>query len=398
MRRTTTHVLVVLLIVCTAIAFLQGSIVLGSGRQYGDSPRTTQIVRSYYASLNSFLAGGDKEATPFLNTGDPDRADLGDDALVLEAVRATYPNLQLRPGEVYGAADLALSQVTAVGGAANLPDWINGGAAPAFPSSIDSLRIEHGTVVNRLSSARIPVLAQTVAGEGVDFRLDQPSHLKAAELVLSSSSPGSAFVSVAGPGFVLPVDGAFGVTGNGLLRASNPSNGTNRSIQVGEKTIFSGESVLVIPRGRAVLSPIGEAPVRAMLLAMVPTQPEPRYAEGRVDPRGPETLEDVLRRLTVEDPSEGIWFGSLQMLASAPGEVQPGLLSMDITRLFVPTGEAVRLSSRSYQIIALLRTEDAWSALGLLDTVNSTNALWKLETVRVCWNGAGKSPHRTCTG
>jgi hypothetical protein len=393
MRRNASPILVVLLALCCAVAMLHVSIALGSSHQFGDSPRTTQTVRSYYASVNSFLAGGDLDQ---LVAGRTSESDLDDVPLMLGAIRATCPCLRLVPGVIENSGDLALAQITAINGGPALPSWINGGVGPAFPSSIDSLRIEHGQVIERQSSARVGVLAQPQAGAGIDFRLDNPSHLKVAELALSAPDPKIAFVAVSGPGFVIPIDGPLTVKGNGLLHVTNPLDGTDRLIQHDEEAVITGEEILVVPRGQSVLRPADRSTPRLLLLAMVPAHPEPQDSEGRRGPDGPESLEDVLRRLTAQDGSERIWFGTIRLFASAPDEMQPGWLSMDVTRIVVPAREDVRLSPLDYQLLAKVRVDDAWSELGSLETINATDSMWVLETVRACWRGVGNLPLGGC--
>jgi hypothetical protein len=78
MRRNASPILVVLLALCCAVAMLHVSIALGSSHQFGDSPRTTQTVRSYYASVNSFLAGGDLDQLVAGRTSESDLDDIPD--------------------------------------------------------------------------------------------------------------------------------------------------------------------------------------------------------------------------------------------------------------------------------------------------------------------------------
>lgn len=386
MRFSFSQVLALLLVLCSAVALLHVSIALGSSSQFGDSPRTTQVVRTYYASVNGFLAGGDAEGSMSFAV---DGADTAEDVVMTSgAFRATYPNVRFHPGEVSEAGDLVLSQVAATDGEANLPIWINDGVGQPFPDSIDSLRIENGEVVERLSSARIGVLAQPLAGNGVDFRIDQASRLKIVEFVLSAPSSRSAFVAISGPGFVLPLDGAFEVAGNGVLQVSNQRDGTTRVLPSDQKAVFSGEEILVIPQGQAVLWSTGHSQVRLMLLAMVPTDPWAQHVERYIEPKGPETFEHLLDRLTVDDALQSTWFGSIQALAVAPIELQAGWLSMDMTRIFVPAGEHVRLSSQGHQLIAVVRAEDTWNELDAFELTNASGSTQILEAVRACWRGA----------
>jgi hypothetical protein len=398
MRPSFSQVLAIVLASCSAVALLHVSIALGANRPFGDSPRTTQTVRSYYASVNRFLASEDGNEPLPLFPGSSRGPDPENDSSIWCAIRSTYPNLQLEPGDVSGSSGLAISPVAAINGGSALPAWINNGIGPPFPNSVDSLRIEDGAVVERLSTARIGVLSQEVAGNGIDFNLERPSQLKVAELVVSARDSGRAFVAVSGPGFVVPIEGTFTVTGNRLLQRADPCNGTNRLLPSDQHTVFSGEDILVIPRGQAVLWPVGHASVRLLLLAMVPTQPGPGDAERYSDPRGPESLEAMLKRLANEDGQTPTWFGAIQALAVAPHEVQPGRLSMDLTRIFVPAGETVRLSPRGYQLVALDRVDGARSEVDAFDMINTSNTMWFLETVRVCSHTPEHTPQRICDG
>jgi hypothetical protein len=396
MKRSLSYVFVVLMLLSTSAALLQVSIALGANRPFGDSPQTTQTVRSYFASVNSYLDGEDVRELPF--SLDEDSSAIGADNgnVILGAIRSTYPHLQLVPGEISGSGDLALAQVAAVNGAPSVPSWINDGVGQPYPTTIDSFRIEDGKVVERLSSGRIGVLSQTVAGTGIDFELDAPGILKVAELEISAPGARGAFVAVSGPGFVVPLEGAFEVAGNGKLLAVDPWTGKSQQIPTGEKIEFSGESILVIPGGQAVLWNTGSEPIRLMLQALVPAQPESHSAERYVSPRGSETFEDVLNRLTVEDGRTEIWFGAVRILGVAPREIQPGIVAMDFTRIVVPAGETVRLSPQGHQVIALLQGDAGWSGLDSLEATSASDELQILETVRACWRGSTHAAAESC--
>jgi hypothetical protein len=395
-QRGVSQVLAVLLTLCTAVALLHVSIALGAPAQFGDSPRTTQIVRSYYASLNSFLADGDLADLDQLIAGRASEANLDDIALTFGALRATYPHLRLEPGEISGSAELALAQVSAVDGESALPTWINDGVGQTFPSSIDSLRIENGQVIQPQSSARVGVLALPLGGAGVDFRLDRPSHFLVAELVLSAPDPSSGFVAISGPGILMPVEGSFVVEGNGVTQVMDTLHGTARIIPSGETAVVAGQQILIIPRDRAVIRPASGSRPRMAYMAMIPAHPGSRDLEAREGPRGPESLEDVLRRLSTDDSKERIWFGAVRLLASAQEMMEPGWLFMDATRIVVPAGEAVRLSPRDYQLIAMIRADSAWAELDTFETTNLSNSIWMLDVFRACWRGTGYQPLVAC--
>ena len=88
MRISFSQVFTVLLVTLSAVALTQVSVALGSSHGYGDSPNTTQTVRSYYASINAFLSGGDAVD------------ELAEPSPLLGALRSTYPNMRFEISDI----------------------------------------------------------------------------------------------------------------------------------------------------------------------------------------------------------------------------------------------------------------------------------------------------------
>jgi hypothetical protein len=385
MHRHISQFVVVLLLALSSFALLRVSTTLGSSNLGGDSPHATQTVRSYYAALNRFLAGGDIEEMSRYFAAEAPATEaptvVGDDhldqALAFAAFRSTFPNLKLELVETSTAGNLVIARTVATTGEASLPYWLNGGVGAAYQPGVESFRVENEQIVEHWSSARPTVMAQSLILPGVRFWLDRPARLMVSELVVTAFESQTNCVSVTGPGLVIPKTGALTVEGDGQLRIASWVDGTSALIPLGEEAIVSVGQILVIPRGQAVIRQSGDQRTTILLMSLVPSGPEPQARELDGSHERIETLGDVLREPSTAPAN--LWFGTARVLASAPVETDPGWLSLDLTEVIMPPGERLDIEAFDFQIAMVEQSSGAGSTErdsvegdSFLNTTNST--------------------------
>jgi hypothetical protein len=407
MLRNIARLSLILLLFVTSIALLRLSEAVGSTPRTAGSSDSIQTVRAYLAALNRFLAGGGiDEMEPYLanealwpSTPDSLTDENLDRVAWLLALRSTFPNLELERVETSTAGDLVIARTGASTGAASLPYWINGGAGPTYPSTIEAFRVQNGLITEHLSATRQAVMTHPLIRPGGTFWLDRPARLTVSELAFTATESKSRYVSVSGPGFVIPQKGQYSVEGDGLLQLASWTDGRSAVVPTGEVAVVSPGQILVISRGHAVLQQAGDQETTLLLMSATPIEPEPHYWEMDAGHQRVETLPDVLRG--PPSTERQLWFGAARVLAAADAATEPGLLSMDLTWAIVPPGERLHIDELGYQIAVIELSDGGTTAESSgrehPEIVNTTDQTRVFAIVRTCSSGYDGSRSAACT-